>query len=51
MKTVHVLLGAELLQATDDAAKRTRTTRSALIRNALREFLANRQMLALETRS
>ena len=39
MKTIQVVLDAELLRATDIAAKRARVNRSALVRQALREHL------------
>ena len=39
METIQVVLGSKLLQATDRAARRTKQNRSALIREALREYL------------
>jgi metal-responsive CopG/Arc/MetJ family transcriptional regulator len=39
METVQVVLGKALLRAADDAARRYRMNRSALIRDALREHL------------
>jgi len=39
METVQVVLGKDLLKAADRAARRHRTNRSALIREALREHL------------
>lgn len=39
MKTIQVVLDAELLRAADGAAKRARVNRSALVRQALREHL------------
>jgi metal-responsive CopG/Arc/MetJ family transcriptional regulator len=41
MGTVQVVLGKELLRATDRAARRRRVNRSALVREALREHLKN----------
>ncbi len=39
METIQVVLDKTLLQAADDAARRTRRNRSALVRDALREHL------------
>ena len=39
METIQVVLDAELLRATDGAARRARVNRSALVRRALREHL------------
>ncbi len=39
MQIVQVVLDEKLLQAADQAAKRTRRNRSALMRDALREHL------------
>jgi len=39
MKTIRIVLDNELLRATDEAAGRTKRTRSALVRDALREHL------------
>ena len=39
METVQVVLGRELVRAADQAARRYRINRSALIRAALREHL------------
>jgi metal-responsive CopG/Arc/MetJ family transcriptional regulator len=39
METIQVVLDSALLRATNGAAKRARINRSALIRNALREYL------------
>jgi len=53
METIQVVLDAELLQATDGAAKRARVNRSSLIREALREYLRSlhaREMEALDRR-
>ena len=39
MGTVQIVLGKELLKATDRLARRRRVNRSALVREALREHL------------
>ena len=39
METVQIVLDKKLLQATDQAARRTKRNRSALVRDALREHL------------
>jgi metal-responsive CopG/Arc/MetJ family transcriptional regulator len=39
METIQVVLDKKLLHATDQAARRTKRNRSALIRDALREHL------------
>ena len=46
METVQIVLDKKLLLATDQAARRTKLNRSALVREALREYL-----LRLETRA
>lgn len=50
MQTIHVVLDEKLLRATDQAAKRTRQNRSALIRDALREHLRRLEVRASEER-
>lgn len=50
METVQIVLEKELLQATDQAARRTRRNRSALVRDALREHLRRLEVRALEER-
>jgi len=50
METIQVVLDSALLRATDDAARRARVNRSALIRNALREHLKRLQTKELEAR-
>ena len=50
METVQVVLGLELLRATDGAAKRARMNRSALVREALREHLKRLKLRELEIR-
>jgi metal-responsive CopG/Arc/MetJ family transcriptional regulator len=44
------IVDKKLLQATDQAAKRTRQNRSALVRNALREHLRRLELRAGEER-
>jgi metal-responsive CopG/Arc/MetJ family transcriptional regulator len=39
METVQIVLDKELLRAADQAARRTKRNRSALVRDALREHL------------
>ena len=50
METVQIILDKELLQATDQAARRTKRNRSALVRDALREHLQRLEVSALEER-
>jgi metal-responsive CopG/Arc/MetJ family transcriptional regulator len=50
METVQIVLDKELLQATDEAARRTRLNRSALVREALREHLRRLEIRAMEER-
>lgn len=50
METIRVVFDAKLLRAVDRAAKRTRRTRSALIRDALREHLLKLEMRVLDER-
>jgi metal-responsive CopG/Arc/MetJ family transcriptional regulator len=50
METIQVVLDKKLLEATDQAAQRTRQNRSALVREALREHLQRLEMRAKETR-
>ena len=50
MKTVQVVLDKELLRATDQAARRTKRNRSALVRDALREHLRRLEIHATELR-
>ena len=44
METIQVVLDSKLLRATEVAARRTKLNRSALIREALRAYLENREM-------
>jgi metal-responsive CopG/Arc/MetJ family transcriptional regulator len=50
MKTVRIVLDGELLRDTDEAARRLRLSRSALVREALREQLRRLEVRALEKR-
>jgi metal-responsive CopG/Arc/MetJ family transcriptional regulator len=50
METIQVVLGSTLLRAADGAAKRARLNRSALIREALREYLQRLETRELEAR-
>ena len=50
METIQVVLDAELLRATNGAAKRARVNRSALIREALREHLNRLRTREIEAR-
>jgi metal-responsive CopG/Arc/MetJ family transcriptional regulator len=50
METVQIVLDKKLLQATDQAARRTNRNRSALVRDALREHLKRLEIQASEER-
>ena len=50
MEIVQIVLDKKLLQAADQAAKRTRRNRSALVRDALREHLRRLEVRASEER-
>ena len=50
METIQVVLNSELLRAADGAARRARVNRSALIREALREYLKRLRTRELEVR-
>ena len=50
METVQIVLDRKLLQSTDEAARRTKRNRSALVRDALREHLQRLETCALEER-
>ena len=50
METIQVVLGKKLLQAIDRAARQTKQNRSALVREALREYLQKMEMCPLERR-
>jgi metal-responsive CopG/Arc/MetJ family transcriptional regulator len=48
METIQVVLDSKLLQAADRAARRKKSNRSALIREALRAYLKRLDLIALE---
>jgi len=50
METIQVVLDKQLLQATDQAAKRSKINRSALVRVALREHLRRLELQAMDKR-
>ena len=50
MQIVQIVLDKKLLHAADQAAKRTRRNRSALVRDALREHLRGLELRASEER-
>jgi metal-responsive CopG/Arc/MetJ family transcriptional regulator len=50
MQIVQIVLDKKLLNATDQAAKRSRQNRSALVRDALREHLRQLELRAREER-
>jgi len=50
METVQIVLDKKLLRATDQAARRTKRNRSALVRDALREHLRRLEIRAKEER-
>jgi metal-responsive CopG/Arc/MetJ family transcriptional regulator len=50
METIQVVLDKKLLQAADQAARRTKRNRSALMRDALREHLQRLELRAKEER-
>ncbi len=50
MEIVQIVLDKKLLQAADQAAKRTRRNRSALVRDALREHLRRLELRTSEER-
>ena len=50
MKIVQIVLDKKLLHAADQAAKRTKRNRSALVRDALREHLRRLELRASEER-
>jgi metal-responsive CopG/Arc/MetJ family transcriptional regulator len=50
METIQIVLDKKLLRATDQAARRTKRNRSALVRDAHREHLRRLDMSALEER-
>jgi len=50
MQTVQVVIDEELLHAADSAARQIKVNRSALVRNALREYLKRLQVRDMERR-
>jgi metal-responsive CopG/Arc/MetJ family transcriptional regulator len=50
MITIQIVLDKKLLRAADKAAHRTRRNRSALVREALREYLRKMEIRAREER-
>ena len=50
METVQIVLDKDLLRATDQAARRMKQNRSALVREALREHLKRIEIRARENR-
>jgi metal-responsive CopG/Arc/MetJ family transcriptional regulator len=50
METIQIVLDKQLLQATDQAARRTKRNRSALVREALLEHLRRLDIRAKEER-
>jgi metal-responsive CopG/Arc/MetJ family transcriptional regulator len=50
MQIVQIVLDKKLLQAADQAAKRSKRNRSALVRDALREHLRRLELQAREDR-
>ena len=50
MQIVQIVVDKRLLQAADQAAKRTKKNRSALVRDALREHLQRLEIRAREDR-
>jgi metal-responsive CopG/Arc/MetJ family transcriptional regulator len=48
MEVVQIVLDKKLLSATDQAARRTKQNRSALVRDALREHLRRLELRATE---
>jgi len=50
METVQIVLDKALLRAADQAARRTKRNRSALVRDALREHLRRLAIRDLEAR-
>ena len=50
MQIIQIVLDEKLLKAADQAAKRTKRNRSALVRDALREHLRRLELRASEER-
>ena len=50
METIQVVLDSKLLRATERAARRKKLNRSAVIREALHEYLRRQEIRELEAR-
>lgn len=50
VETIQVVLDTNLLKAADSAARRQKINRSALVRQALREYLRRLRVIDLEER-
>src|SRR5260370_8387712 len=50
MEIIQIVVDKKLLQATDQAARRTKRNRSALVRDALREHLRRLELHAQDAR-
>jgi metal-responsive CopG/Arc/MetJ family transcriptional regulator len=50
MEIVQIVIDKKLLHATDQAARRTKRNRSALVRDALRQYLRRLEVRAQEER-
>jgi metal-responsive CopG/Arc/MetJ family transcriptional regulator len=50
MEIVQIVLDKKLLRSADQAARRTKRNRSALVRDALREYLRRLELRAREER-
>ncbi len=50
METIQVVLDSKLLRATNGAARRARVNRSALIREAIRDYLRRIEIREMEKR-
>lgn len=50
METIQIVLDKKLLQATDEAARKAKRNRSALVREALRDYLRRSELRAKEER-
>lgn len=50
METIQIVLDSELKEATDRAAHRSHLNRSALIREAIREYLKKLELREMEER-
>jgi metal-responsive CopG/Arc/MetJ family transcriptional regulator len=50
METIQIVIDSKLRQAADRVAKRKKVNRSALLRNALREYLKRERIREMEER-